>query len=293
MYDEARVRLDVWTAAAITALFFAGGMFLRFRNAPEVPPRPRPPAQGADIQAFRALDYSSNVFRAQVERDAASLAVPADPLTGVLEHHMEAPVHTLAAGEALETRDLRFSLRVARLPERGRARAPTDHLILRIENRTAAHLAYRVVARPPIDARGCVEKEEILHNAIALAPREAIERTECGRSGVTQVVVALVETMRLPPLSYHYVSWLHPVHIGLDARAAKGHRPREGVICGDVPEQAIRRALETSAATWRDVIDFYARHDCRSYIFHVGYRAFATESEHPLPVRRGSAAARP
>jgi hypothetical protein len=282
-------------AAAVAALVFAGGMLLRFGDDPELPARPKRPSAAADLKAFRALDYSASIYRAGLEREADILGVPADPLTGVFVHTLDRPASVLVAGgPPLETRELTLSLRVARLSATlQRGSITSEHAILRIANRTDDHLAYHVVTRPPLDPRGCIEKAALAHNAIALAPGEVIERTECGRTGVHQLTIDRVETMKLPALAFHLVSRLHPVHAGLDARAAQGHRPPHDVICDDVPEQAIRRAMEKSEASWRDVLDFYARHDRRTYIFPVQYRSFTRPGERALPARPQGSAARP
>ena len=160
----------------------------------------RAPSRGGSGGGAGAGTYSANIYRAQIDRDAALLGVPADALTAVFPHHIEEPRRAVVAGAApLVTRDLEISARVAPLSgDLPRGSIASDHLILRISNRTDAHLAYRVVARLPIDARGCIEKAVLPHNAIALAPRETIERTECGRAGVRQLAIERVETVELP-----------------------------------------------------------------------------------------------
>jgi hypothetical protein len=89
------------------------------------------------------------------------------------------------------------------------------------------------------------------------------------------------------------VGRLFPPHIGLDARPTRGHRPRAGIICADIPEQAIRIAMEKGATSWRDVIDFYARHSCVRHIFYEEYKAFARAGAYELPVAPGDRASRP
>lgn len=281
-------------AYVITGCVFAGGLYLRFNYEPTLPPRPPRPAT-TDIAAFRALDYDPNIYRARVEQDAAELGVRADPLTQNFRFDSTEPDRLLQVGGApLDTPNLTLSLRSARMTiKAGKGTVETDHLILRIENRTGRHLAYRVDAELPLDPRGCVQKADLPLDAIAIAPHETLERTECGRDGVDHLTIARVETMELPPLAYYYVSQLFPAHIGLDARATHGHTPPKGSVCGDVPEQAIRRGMEKGQVSWRDVVDFYARHTCAKYIFQVGYRAFTRPDERPLPVKPGSFAPGP
>jgi len=93
-----------------------------------------------------------------------------------------------------------------------------------------------------------------------------------------------VEVIKLSPLQYVYVSNLVPEKIGLEPRAARGHRPAvKQRLCHMVSSAAVYRALESGATTWHDMIDFYARHRCQTYSFPVGYKAFQTDGEKPQP----------
>ncbi len=140
--------------------------------------------------------------------------------------------------------------------------------------------------------RRCLTKGDLEHNALALLPGEAVERTECVYRRGMDLKIERIETMSLPALSYYYVSQLRPSHIGLDARATEGHRAPAGRICDDIPEQAIRLGMEKETVSWRDVVDFYARHRCETYTFPVGYRAFTRKGQLPLPVARSDVAPR-
>jgi hypothetical protein len=287
-----------WVAVAVAVGLLCGGLFLRFDYEPRLPHRPpRPPPQDT-MAAFRALDWDPNVYRAGVERDAAELGLPAqavDELTRLFPYDVAEPHKTLRIGGAgVETRDLALALRGERMTARqNQGLVVTRHVVLRITNRTDGFIAYRVETRPPIDPFVCHEKGDLKHNALALGPRETVERTECGREGVDTVTVERVETLALPALGYHYVSRLFPAHIGLDPRATRGHEVKSGKVCADIPEQTIRLAMEKGAVSWRDVVDFYARHPCARYIFHEQYRAFAKAKERPLPSAPGAAVARP
>ncbi len=273
-------------AFALAALILGGGLYKRFDY--EVPMPPLPARPKVDPPSLRSLDFTANMYRALVEKDALDYGVavqaPAD-LEQVFPYAADEPAHLLTpGGPPLETRDLSLSLRI------GHAGAlAIDHLILRIENRTDSSVAYRVETRPGGDPRTCMDKNDLPHNALALAPHEAVERTECTTrlGAVASVTVVRVETMLVPPLSYYYVSRLFPPHIGLDARTTRRHVPPKGAICTDIPEQAIRRALENGGTSWRDVIDFYARESCAKFIFPVGYRAFTIAEQRPLPVPLG------
>jgi hypothetical protein len=276
-------------AGAAALVVFLTGMRLRFGYDVPMPPPPARPT-GASPQAVRSLDYSQNVYRAQLESDARELGVepPRGELDLPFDYDLSEPLRTISAGSApIQTRDLNISLKVDRVTARFTNGSMTsDHLVMRIENRTDHAIAYRVETKLPLDPRFCMEKGDIAQDAIALAPHAVAERTECPtRNGtVTSLSVVRVETIALPALSFYYVSRLFPAHVGLDARTTRGHHPPKGAICTDIPEQAIRRAMEKGETTWRDVIDFYARESCAKYMFPPGFKAFTKPNERPLPV---------
>jgi hypothetical protein len=279
-FGDERFRLGAVAAAVVLVVV---AVHMRFDY--EVPMPPPPARPRADPATLRSLDFTANMYRAAIEKDAAEYGIPApttDEMGLLFPYDVAEPRRTIAPGApALETRDLALSVRIGKtgIP-------PTDHLILRIENRTDSDVAYRVETRLEGDPRTCMDKSDLPHNAVALAPKETVERTECTthNGALTQLTVTRVETMVIPPLSYFYVSRLFPPHIGLDARTTRRHVPPKGAICTDIPEQAIRRGLEKGEITWRDVIDFYARESCASFIFAVGYHAFARDGQQPLPV---------
>jgi hypothetical protein len=287
-----------YLVAGGAAVLFAGVLWLRFSYELPMPPLPPRPS-AASAQALRSLDYSQNLYRALLDKDAQELGVsrPGAEMELPFDYDLSEPHRNLLAGGApFETRDLLLTAKVDRVAARfTNGSMVSDHLILRIENKTDHAVAYRVETKPPIDPRVCLDKGDLGHDAIALAPHAVAERTECpARNGsVTSLTVLRVETLGIPMLSFYYVSRLHPAHIGLDVRTTRGHTPPKGAICADIPEQAIRRAMEKGETSWRDVIDFYARENCEKYLFVAGYRAFTKPSERPLPAQPGPAGAAP
>lgn len=287
-----------WGATGVALALVAGGLVLRFAGTPKLPPRPpRPPPQDV-AAAFRALDADVNMYRALVEQDAAAAGLSAPSpaeMSAVLPHDLLEPHAQLVAGGApFETRELGISLRIGRVTARyNQGNVTRDHLILRVTNRGTRHLAYRIDTRLPVDERMCVEKGEISGNAIALAPGATVERTECAREGVRSLTVDRIETVGLSALGHLYVSRLFPAHTGLDPRVTRGHQPARGAVCADIPEQAIRRAQEKGLSSWRDVIDFYARHSCEKYIFPLDYKAFTRSGERVLPALQAASGTRP
>ncbi|HKA87750.1 MAG TPA: hypothetical protein VKE22_08805 [Haliangiales bacterium] len=266
------------------AVLFALGLGARFSYSVEPPPPPKPPVT-RPVEPIGKLDYSKNVYRAALEADSRTYGVgkttPED-LSGVLAYDREDPKRR----PPVETRFLRITAHLAPMGASfAGGTATTEHIVLRIENATDRWLAYRVETTPDAGEARCVDKADLPHDAIALAPGQAVERTECiVRGNIDGVVVDSIETVVLPPLSYYYVSRLFPAHVGESPRATRGHVAPKAKICANIPEQAIRRALERSEITWRDVIDFYARHDCDRYLFPAGYHAFRRAGERELPV---------
>lgn len=285
-------RLLLIGVGAYIVLFFVG-LHFRFDDnlAAYLPPKPPKPKPAVDPKVvLRELDYKPEVFRGHLAKDADDYGIDRktleqfdDPFPYEL---VDARTPLDPGGPAFETQTLRLSARIGKAhanTERGSY--STEHLILRIENKTDRPLAYRVVTRPSASGGKCLEKGDLTHNALALRPREALERTEClWHKGMT-FTITRVETMVLPPLSYYYVSRLDPVAVGLEERTARAHRPPDKEICVGMDGQAIRLGLERGRVSWRDVIDFHARHDCRKYLFPVGYRAFTRKGEYVLPVR--------
>jgi hypothetical protein len=252
---------------------------------PPVPAKPAPASQAA----VRNTDYSPEMFAAYLAKDAETFGT-APPDLGKLDeplaYELAQPRQALPPGGApFQTRTLRISSRVAPLTAQtssGSYRA--EHLILTIENVTDQHLAYRVVTLPGIEAARCLLKQDLPHNALALKPHETIERTECIFKHGQKPILESAETLVLSDLAYHYASRLYPPHIGLEQRTARGHKPPKGEACTYIPEQGIRLGMQKGQVTWRDILDFYSRHRCDTYMFPIGYRAIQRKGERTLPV---------
>lgn len=247
------------------------GSWLAHTPGPLPPPPPRRTRSGPPDKAHLRQTY----YRAQVDEDRAALGLPKlrslAPLRRPHPYALElSEPRRLRAGKKLSSKSLELKL-VARklwLGPRGRG-VRTRHAVLRIANATNHHLAYRIQTRI---AGHCERKTYIAHNAIALAPREAVERTECLMPRKPVLVIERIETMQLTPLGYHYVSRLSPGRIGYDTRTSSGHRYERAERCKLIPWRTIRSGLRADEVAWRDIIDFYARHNCDEYTFFVGYR---------------------
>ena len=159
-------------------------------------------------------------------------------------------------------------------------------LVLRIENLSQEHLAYRIDTGQGRGTRICRGRQVLAHNATAIAPGEVILRNECVYArNWKSLEIHRVETMTLNRLGYHYVSGLRPRSIGLDKRATRGHTPGERIrLCDMNKSAAFDRAFRQKEVQWADIIDFFSRHSCHDYRFPLTYRAFASDGEKPLPV---------
>jgi len=275
-------------AAAIVGL----GMAVLFGGGPPAaPPRPRPAPAPAPTSA--AMKYSQTLFRGLVEQDAKAFGVPAPSpadWAAPFPYFDELPARrTLTPGESVATPHLRVSLVIRReegaLGDHGQGQSfRADHLVLRIENRLHRHLAYRVATHVADPAR-CEAKGVIAHDAIALAPHETLFRTECLLQRTARLDLERIEVIELPPLAYYYVSRLDPALVLYDPRTAAGHASPKGHTC---PQTLSWREIRDGAArgdlAWRDLIDFYARHNCDELAFFLGYR-YRTDPNAPLPAR--------
>lgn len=184
-------------------------------------------------------------------------------------------------GGLLVTRELRLTTdqRDLTTPLGGLGTYRAPHVILTIENRTEQTIAFRVDTTPSGNSP-CAPKAMLPQSTLVLGPREALSRTECLAKHRDRLVVQRLEVMIVPPLAYHYLVKIKPVTLGIPKRVAEGHTlPASHRYCAGVPRQAIEQAQRSGAATWFDVIDFYARHSCDLHEFRAGHRRQGPQPE--------------
>ena len=253
-------------------------------DEPLPPPRKAPPP--LETTAVVSARFKEGFYRAQVDDDCKTLDIRRlgiDTLRQPNPHGVEyTGGQKLRPGKSLDTASLKLSVRRQKLliGEDGRG-LRTWHTVLRIRNKTDRFIAYRVDTQASTDA---TEKAELAHNAIALKPKETVQRTEVLTRESDAVKVLRVEVMELTRLGYHYVSRLDPVRLQYDKRTAVGHRYKGLAHCRLLPWREIRDGLRTQTVAWRDVIDFYSRHSCLEYTFFTGYR-WSGKGVLKLPVR--------
>jgi hypothetical protein len=263
------------------AALFAGG-------PPPSPERPRPPPAPEALMNGE-LRFSPVVYRGQLEQDARSFGVPA-PGPGEIETpfvYVEElrGRRKLTSRNPIETPHLKLSLDVEKHQASMDGQSfRFEHLVMRIENRTGKYLAYRIKTDVS-DKKKCSSKGDIPHNAIVIEPNQTLRRTECLFRNHRSVDVDLVEVIELPQLAAVYASRLPATSVLYDARTSAGHVPLKGTLCPQTFSwREIQDGIDRKQIGWRDVIDFYARHNCDEYAFFRNYR-FRTDAAAPLPAR--------
>jgi hypothetical protein len=283
--SDTAFRVAVLAAAIIVGAAIARVSFCHSIDLPALPAKPSAPRivvgeVAADVASDPA-EYSQRLATDSRTLRVDPPATPAD-LSRVLPHQSsdkKLALEVRGKKASAEVLGLRLSLSVGDVEG-----TPRRQMILTIQNTTDQYLAYRVASRPSQGTRPCHEKSDFAHNAIALAPGEKVRRSECIYKSGWRLLIDRVETVVLPRLSYFYVSTLAPTALGLDRLSSRGHRAVGGrPPCQVFQSAVLDDALRSGATTWRDLIDFYARHPCQVYTFPNGYKAFATDGERPLP----------
>lgn len=257
---------------------------------PPAPERPRPPPPTATM-IHSELRFSPVYYRTQLEQDAKAFGISAVAWDEIIQPNPYfdelKQKQRLRVKAPVETRHLKVSLEINKAVSIIEGQSlNVDHLILRIENRTPLYLAYRIQTSVP-DKRRCTNKGEIPHNAIALAPNQTIMRTECLYRREETVDINSIEVIELPAISAYYASRLPPNATLYDSRTFTGHVGFRGGrdICQQTFSwREIKEGIDQKQFEWRDVLDFYARHNCSEYSFFKTYR-YRTDANAPLPAR--------
>ncbi len=266
-----------------------GVLILHAASAP--PPTPKrpepPPPPSAMINSD--MRFSVMYYKAMIEQDAKAYGIVPPPYDDLQQPNpyfdeLRERQH-LRLKAPIETRHLRITLEVRKQTTvLGSQSMAMDHLVLRIENRTPLYLAYRVQTTLADKAK-CSIKADIPHNAIAIEPEQTILRTECIFRKEASVDVTRIEVIEMPALSTYYVSRVPPNSTLYDPRTSAGHTPPRGTMCPQTFSwREIQEGIEKKELGWRDVVDFYARHNCSEYSFFRGYR-YRGDPTAPLPAR--------
>jgi hypothetical protein len=278
-------------AVVFTGLCVMGlGMLVLYGgDPPPAPERPKPPPV-METAMTGAVKYSPTIYRALLEQDARAFGIPPVSATQISTpnpYFEEWKGHRrLKSGASMDTPHLRLTVLIEK-QQGGSSQGQifkVDHLVLRIENLTPSYLAYRVET-DVTSRQKCAGKGEIPHNAIAIEPGEVIQRTECLYWTDQSVDITHIEVIEMPALSAYYVSRLPPALILYDPRTSAGHQPPRGKLCAQTFSwREIREGADRGDLGWRDVIDYYARHNCDEYTFFSSYH-YRVRADEPLPAR--------
>jgi hypothetical protein len=266
-----------------------GVLILHAASTPPLPPkRPEPPPPPSAM-INSDMRYSVLYYKALIEQDSKAYGIVPPSYEDLQQPNPYfdemRQKQRLKINVPYETRHLRITLQVKKLTTVIESHSlSTDHLVLNIENRTPLYLAYRIQTSVPQRSK-CGVKANIAHNAIALEPEQTIVRSECLFRRDARIDLTGIEVIEMPALSAFYVSRVPPNTTIYDPRTAAGHVPPRGTMCPQTFSwREIKEGIERKVLGWRDVIDFYARHNCAEYSFYKSYR-YRTDPSDPLPAR--------
>jgi hypothetical protein len=270
-------------AAVVAAAIALMGIIAiaRFHSVPALPPRPMQPAatQGSAQDLLEKTLRSPAVWRNFLATDAGAANVPVPTVAEMSKrfaYRSDDTRHVLSFKNAkLLYKEVGLEL----VLERG----THETALLAITNTAASDVAYRIVATPNLGTSVCNAADPVPTNALVIGKGDTERRTVCVFRADLELTVSKVESIELSPLSSWYVQQVNPLAIGLAPRLARSHRSEVSSKCSPIVPQSVRSGLESGKLTWRDLIDFYARHRCETFQFPNYYRAFKEDSEIPLP----------
>ncbi len=252
---------------------FCGSVSLRDKTV--ATPVITPSGTGTDL--VDQSNASPVVYQDFLSKDAgiAGVRTPSvEEMSKKLLFRVDEGRQVLEVGQpAIETAGLRLS-----------AQRSGETIVLDIENITKSSLAYHVISEPTPKIAGCNSVPPLPFNAMIITPGQHQARVECAwRSGMA-IALTRVESIEVSQLSAWYLNQVPPAQVGIDERAARGHRvPRGAERCISLSSQAVRSGIENGEIQWRDLVDFYARHRCQTYPFPASYRALSVDGQHRIP----------
>jgi hypothetical protein len=256
----------------------AGITVARFCGSVSLPPKPAAPsASGTTQQLVEDVNASPSVYQDHLAKDAMAAGVRTptyDEMSRKLLYRVDEGRRVLEVGEpAIDAAGLKLT-----------AQRSGNALVLDIENTTRSDLAYLVVTTPTPNIAGCSAVEPLAFNAMVIAKGQHEVRVECAWRVGMAIAISRVETVELSPLSAWYVAQLSPGQLGIEDRISQGHQRPKADRCIALASQVLRTGIENGEIGWRDLVDFYARHRCQTYVFPAEYRAFSADGQQKLPV---------
>jgi hypothetical protein len=256
---------------ALTAVRFCG-------STPALPAKPPPPevASGTQAQLMEKSAASPQVYLDYLAKDATQAGVPSptrEEMSRKFPYRVDEARHLLEVGQpAIELAGLK--LRVVK---------GIDSFNLEITNTTGSNAAYEIVTEPIPNASTCAKAPPLQLNVLVIAKNATETRVECTWHDGMALAVKKVETLELGPLQSYYLSEVPPEFVGIDPRIARSHHGVENKQgCGNRAGSVVT-GIDRGEITWRDLVDFYARHRCQTYHFPAAYRALTSDGQRPIP----------
>jgi hypothetical protein len=264
---------SIMLAVVITSLRFCGQLSL-----PPKPAEPKGPS-GTSRELLTRSAASPQVYQHYLEDDAQAAGVRApttEEMSRKFPYRVDEARHPLELGKPpIEIAGLRIHIERA-----------GDQVALVIQNTLDTDVAYHVVTNAP-SLVACSDARPLPFNAMILHKDGRETRAECiaGQS----LYLTKVETLEIPPLSAWYLAQLPPTLAGLEDQVVRGHR---GLAtkepCSVSVPAVVKSGIERGEITWRDLVDFYARHRCQTYQFPSSYRALTADGQRAIPAVDGS-----
>jgi hypothetical protein len=285
--SETPFRIAVALAAVVLALLILRMRFCYDVELASLPPRPVPRRVSA-AEVNRTVEASPEFYADHVAKDAVTYGLTTPPKATELGRALPYKVVSLD-DVVLDPADKNNRAEALGLVLRASVQSIEDRvdrqIVLSIENTTDTFLAYRVTTRPTRGVTPCSRKQDLPHDAIAIAPHKVERRSECLWSSGWKLQIERIETIELPELSYHYVSLLPAgAAIGFDPRTSRGHlSPDHEPLCRLYHSGELENHIRGGMIGWRDIVDFYSRHRCKTYTMSAGYRAVPDGQTIALP----------
>ncbi len=176
----------------------------------------------------------------------------------------------LAPGRTWQGKHLSITAVVDKVTYRQRgASIAANHTIAVVRNIGERPVAYFL--RLASAERGrCEVRGSRMHNAQALRPDEIAEIVVCAGGGALRIED--VQVLEVSELGHRYLSQVPPGAMGLDEIVDAAHRPLEAVERCRLDPATSAGPMASGVASWADVADYFARHDCHRFTFPAGYR---------------------
>jgi hypothetical protein len=176
----------------------------------------------------------------------------------------------LAPGRTWQSKHLSISAVVDKVTYRQRgATIAANHSIAVVRNIGEKPVAY-FLRLASVDRGRCEVRGSRMHNAQALRPDEIAEVVVCAGGGAIRIED--VQVLEVSELGHRYLSQVPPAAMALDEVTDAAHHPLESVERCRLDPGTSAGPIASGVASWSDVADYFARHDCHRFAFPAGYR---------------------